>query len=174
MLSTGVGWCEGHPPNKESGKWATTPPYIANQCRYLMAYPNIEPHLSLLHLKVKQKNLIISNAKFEEFCALNHVVQACNASPQLDLETRLYRVEGCVHFETDGRFSRVACGGPCGGFQSHLATCNITLHRIVTYYSTVTAPAGDYSTDRTHSRDRFLFPSPCQRIARNPDCGSIW
>ena len=101
-------------------------------------------------------------------------MQACNASPQLDLETRVYRVEGCVHFETDGRFSRVACGGPCGGFQSHLATCNITLHRIVTYYSTVTAPAGDYSTDRTHSRDRFLFPSPCQRIARNPDCGSIW
>ena len=57
---------------------------------------------------------------------------------------------------------------PAGGFQSHLATCNITLHRNVTYYSTVTAPAGDYSTDRTHSRDRFLFPSPCQRIARNP------
>ena len=48
---------------------------------------------------------------------------------------------------------------PAGGFQSHLATCNSTLHRIVTYYSTVTAPAGDYSTDRTHSRDRFLFPS---------------
>ena len=58
MVSMVVGFCEGHPPNKECGKWGTTPPYIESQCRYLIAYPNIEPHLSLLHLKVKQKNLI--------------------------------------------------------------------------------------------------------------------
>ena len=75
MVSMVVGWCEGHPPNKECGKWATTPPYIANQCRYLMAYPNIEPHLSLLRLQVKQKNIIDINCKiwrilrFKSHCA---------------------------------------------------------------------------------------------------------
>ena len=58
MVPMVVGICECHPPNKECGKWGTTPPYIESQCRYLIAYPNIEPHLSLLHLKVKQKNLI--------------------------------------------------------------------------------------------------------------------